>query len=44
MDKYDFFITGGSDYHGDFGATVEIGIDSGLLRETEHYLDKINLC
>lgn len=44
VDKYDFFITGGSDYHGDFGATVEIGIDSELLRETEHYLDKINLC
>ena len=33
-EKYDLFITGGSDYHGDFGATAEIGIDSGLLKET----------
>lgn len=33
-EKYGFFITGGSDFHGDFGNTVEIGIDSELLKET----------
>ena len=32
--KYDLFITGGSDYHGDFGAAVDIGLDSELLKET----------
>ena len=32
--KYGFFITGGSDYHGDFGAHAEIGIDSELLTDT----------
>lgn len=34
IEKYGFFTTGGSDFHGDFGASVEIGIDSSLLRET----------
>lgn len=34
VEKYGFFTTGGSDYHGDFGATVEIGIDRELLTET----------
>ena len=33
-EKYGLFITGGSDYHGDFGADVEMGIDSELLKET----------
>jgi phosphoribosyl 1,2-cyclic phosphate 1,2-diphosphodiesterase len=32
--KYDLFITGGSDYHGDFGTAVDIGLDSELLKET----------
>lgn len=35
VEKYDFFITGGSDYHGDFGATVDIGLDYELLSKTE---------
>lgn len=34
VEKYGFFITGGSDYHGAFGAETEIGIDSELLKET----------
>ncbi len=33
-EKYGFFITGGSDFHGDFGNYVDIGIDSELLTET----------
>lgn len=33
-EQYGFFITGGSDYHGDFGADAAIGLDSGLLSET----------
>lgn len=31
-DKYQLKLTGGSDYHGSFGAEVSIGVDGGLLR------------
>lgn len=31
--KYDLFITGGSDYHGDFGAAADIGLGNELLKE-----------
>ena len=31
-DKYQLLLTGGSDYHGSFGAETAIGVDAGLLR------------
>ncbi|AKG73561.1 PHP domain-containing protein [Salinicoccus halodurans] len=30
-DRFDLFTTGGSDYHGHFGAKVDVGIDKNLL-------------
>ncbi|KIH69767.1 PHP domain-containing protein [Salinicoccus roseus] len=39
-DRYGLVATGGSDYHGDFGAPVEIGLDEGLL--THHPFDEVS--
>lgn len=34
VERFGFVTTGGSDYHGDYGSTVEIGIDSELLTDS----------